>query len=78
MKFIFRKEIDNFEIEIDQYTQIETTLAPKLEATQRQLVEGRSSLSAHKTRGKLLEGLMMAKEAGHIKGIIGRLGDLGK
>lgn len=28
--------------------------------------------------GKLLESLMMAKEAGHIPGIIGRLGDLGE
>ena len=28
--------------------------------------------------GKLLDSLMMAKEAGHIPGIIGRLGDLGE
>ena len=32
----------------------------------------------YQTLGKLLESLMMAREAGHIPGIIGRLGDLGK
>ena len=46
-----RTEITSLENEIDQYTQIENTLSPKFEAAQRQLVEGKSSLSAHKSRG---------------------------
>ena len=48
-----KKEIESLEKEIEQYTQMESTLAPKVEATQRQLMEGKSSLSAHKTRGTL-------------------------
>ena len=46
-----RTEITSLENEIDQYTQIENTLSPKFEAAQQQLVEGKSSLSAHKSRG---------------------------
>ena len=49
-----RREIESLENEIDQYTQMESMLLPKVEAAQRQLVEGKSSLSAHKSRGEFI------------------------
>ncbi|XP_019848995.1 PREDICTED: structural maintenance of chromosomes protein 4-like [Amphimedon queenslandica] len=42
-----------------------------------QLEEAKSSLEAHKNRGRVLEALMEQKMSGRIPGIVGRLGDLG-
>ncbi|XP_052215756.1 structural maintenance of chromosomes protein 4-like [Dreissena polymorpha] len=57
--------------------QREAELAEEIRTIRRTVEEGRSSMEANKSRGKVIDFVMSLKKAGTIPGVYGRLGDLG-
>ncbi|XP_031567027.1 structural maintenance of chromosomes protein 4-like [Actinia tenebrosa] len=63
--------------ELEKATKGEEEASAELRNVRAKVEEARSSLQASRSRGNVLEALMKQKESGKIKGIYGRLGDLG-
>ncbi|XP_042314099.1 structural maintenance of chromosomes protein 4 isoform X2 [Sceloporus undulatus] len=65
------------ENELEKLVKEEADIKNHVQDLRQKVEEARSSLTANKSRGKVLEALMQQKKSGNIPGIYGRLGDLG-
>ncbi|XP_044009833.1 structural maintenance of chromosomes protein 4-like [Aphidius gifuensis] len=72
-----QKLLDDAKNELNIIKKKETTLSDKLKNMRVIYHEKKCSMNANKSRNKVIESLMKAKNDGLIPGIYGRLGDLG-
>ncbi|KAL1502044.1 hypothetical protein ABEB36_007248 [Hypothenemus hampei] len=71
------KTLNEASNELHKVKQEEAQLAEAIRSKRAQLEEGKSSLQATKSSGRVLDSLKKAKQEGHCPGFFGRLGDLG-
>ncbi|KAB7502727.1 Structural maintenance of chromosomes protein 4 [Armadillidium nasatum] len=79
-----KKSIPDFERKVRESRSGLTNVTPKLSQLEEELKrnrikleETRSSMQSSRSRGRVLDAIMEQKASGNIKGIFGRLGDLG-
>uniref|UniRef100_A0A6I8SGS9 Structural maintenance of chromosomes protein n=2 Tax=Xenopus tropicalis TaxID=8364 RepID=A0A6I8SGS9_XENTR len=65
------------EKELESLVSEEANIKNEVRELRHKVEEARSSLSANRSRGKVLDALIQQKKSGKIPGIFGRLGDLG-
>ncbi|XP_078522984.1 structural maintenance of chromosomes protein 4 isoform X2 [Lissotriton helveticus] len=71
------QELKKKEIDLDKLVKEEVNLRTTVRDLRQKVEEAKSSLSANRSRGKVLDALIQQKKTGKITGIYGRLGDLG-
>ncbi|XP_073435068.1 structural maintenance of chromosomes protein 4 [Dendrobates tinctorius] len=71
------EELTKKESELESLAQEELAVKNEVKVIRQKVEEARSSLSANRSRGKVLDALIQQKKLGKIPGIYGRLGDLG-
>lgn len=71
------QELKKKEIDLDKLVKDEVNLRTTVRDLRQKVEEAKSSLSANRSRGKVLDALIQQKKTGKIPGIYGRLGDLG-
>ncbi|KAI8498795.1 Structural maintenance of chromosomes protein 4, partial [Branchiostoma belcheri] len=71
------KELQKARTDLEKVTKDEAEVAQELRKCRMKVEDARSSMQAQRSRGKVLEALMLQKQSGKIPGIFGRLGDLG-
>ncbi|XP_044147987.1 structural maintenance of chromosomes protein 4 [Bufo gargarizans] len=71
------EDLKKKESEFESLVQEEMAVKNEVRVMRQKVEEGRSSLSANRSRGKVLDALIQQKKLGKIPGIYGRLGDLG-
>ncbi|CAG9764069.1 unnamed protein product [Ceutorhynchus assimilis] len=72
-----KKALNEANVELLRVKQQETAASNEIRTKRGNLEEGRSSMQASKSRGRVLDSLMRAKTEGKCPGLFGRLGDLG-
>uniref|UniRef100_H2Z793 SMC hinge domain-containing protein n=1 Tax=Ciona savignyi TaxID=51511 RepID=H2Z793_CIOSA len=71
------KEVKLLEQELEKLSSDERRLESQLRESLSTLMEAKHSAQANRSRGKVISFLMQLKNTGKVKGIYGRLGDLG-
>lgn len=74
---VLKKELSEAKKELGVVTEEESQLSGKVKVNRLKVEETRSSMQASQSRGAVIEALMKEKKNGRLKGIYGRLGDLG-
>ncbi|CAB4004811.1 structural maintenance of chromosomes 4-like [Paramuricea clavata] len=72
-----KKQLEKTKVDLEKIEAEEKKLCEELRISRSKAEEARSALQAVSTRGKVLEALLNEKQSGNLKGIYGRLGDLG-
>lgn len=78
--FIFLESLCSFLMgmwQLQTCVQEQDRLIPREQAARQKVAELLSTLESEKSQGSVLKAILQAKEANHIPGIYGRLGDLG-
>ncbi|XP_062329142.1 structural maintenance of chromosomes protein 4 isoform X1 [Osmerus eperlanus] len=71
------KELKKDEAELQRLQREDVGVREEMKGLRQKVEEAKSALSSSRSRGKVLEALMLQKRSGNIQGIYGRLGDLG-
>ncbi|XP_075617752.1 structural maintenance of chromosomes protein 4 isoform X2 [Balearica regulorum gibbericeps] len=71
------QELKEKENELEKLGREELGVKNLVRNLRRQVEEAKSSLAVSRSRGKVLEALLQQKKSGNIRGLYGRLGDLG-
>ncbi|XP_053315519.1 structural maintenance of chromosomes protein 4 [Spea bombifrons] len=71
------EDLKKKEDELESLVQEEINIKNQVRELRQKVEEAKSSLSANRSRGKVLDALIQQKKSGKIPGIYGRLGDLG-
>ncbi|KAM8952320.1 structural maintenance of chromosomes protein 4 [Pelodytes ibericus] len=71
------EDLKKKESELESFIHEEINVKNQVRELRQKVEEAKSSLSANRSRGKVLDALIQQKKCGKIPGIYGRLGDLG-
>ncbi|KFP96952.1 SMC4 protein, partial [Haliaeetus albicilla] len=71
------QELKEKENELEKLGREESGAKNRVRKLRQKLEEAKSSLALSRSRGKVLEALLQQKKSGNIRGVYGRLGDLG-